>query len=212
MRADNPSVVRGAYNSGIFHFDTAHGYQNGRNEELLGNFFEDKPRDSCFIATKIKFNYPLSDNFEEDLNDRLKISLERLKMDYVDIFYAHAFSKTEEVNDERVKNALQKIKDDGKARFIGFSTHAHKPELIHAAVDAGIYDVILLSYNFKLKNLPETEEAIERAAKAGIGLVVMKSMTGAKEDADGKKKIDAQACLKWVWKKQIYYNYHTRIL
>ena len=30
MRADNPNVVRAAYNSGIFHFDTAHGYQAGR--------------------------------------------------------------------------------------------------------------------------------------------------------------------------------------
>lgn len=39
MRADNPNVVRAAYNSGIFHFDTAHGYQNGKNEEMLGEVF-----------------------------------------------------------------------------------------------------------------------------------------------------------------------------
>ena len=32
MRADNPNVVMAAYNSGITHFDTAHGYQNGLNE------------------------------------------------------------------------------------------------------------------------------------------------------------------------------------
>ena len=63
MRADNPNVVRAAYNSGITHFDTANGYQNGRNEEMLGNFFKDKPRNSFTIATKGKFQYPLKDSF-----------------------------------------------------------------------------------------------------------------------------------------------------
>ncbi len=199
MRADNPSVLRAAYNSGMFHFDTAHGYQNGKNEELVGNFFEGKPRDSYCIATKIKFDYPLNENFEQTLEDMMATSLRRLKMDHVDIFYAHAFKLEEEVKDPRVIAALQKLKADGKTRFIGFSTHAHKPELIDAAIETGVYDVILLSYNFKLDNLKETEAAIERAAKAGIGLVAMKTMTGGVEDEAGKKKINAQACLKWAW-------------
>jgi predicted aldo/keto reductase-like oxidoreductase len=202
MRADNPNVVRAAYNSGIYHFDTAHGYQNGKNEEMLGNFFEGKARDSFFIATKIKFHYPLADNFEQDLNDRFALSLKRLKMDYVDILYAHAYDSTDEVSDPRAIKALQQIKESGKARFIGFSTHANNPKQVHAAVEAGVYDVILLSYNFKLKNLPETDEALERAAKAGIGIVAMKTMTGAVEDAEGKKRINAQACLKWVWQNE----------
>lgn len=202
MRADNPNVVRAAYNAGIFHFDTAHGYQNGKNEELLGRFFKDKPRESFLIATKVKSKYPLEDSFEKDLEDKLKLSLERLQMDFVDIFYSHAFDNVDIVKDQRMINALKKIKEEGKARFLGFSTHAHKPEQINAAIEAGIYDVILLSYNFKLKNLNETEEAIEKAAKAGIGLVVMKSMTGGVEDAEGKKVINAQACLKWVWQNK----------
>jgi len=199
MRADNPNVLRAAYNNGLFHFDTAHGYQNGRNEEMVGTFFQGKPRDTYFIATKAHCDYPLKENYEQDINEKLDLSLKRLKMDYVDIFYAHAFTTADEVVDKRIIAALEKIKADGKARFIGFSTHAHKPEQINAAVDAGIYDVILVSYNFKLKNLKETEEAITRAADAGIGIVAMKTMAGGTEDADGKKKIDAQACLKWAW-------------
>jgi len=202
MRADNPSVLRAAFNSGMFHFDTAHGYQNGKNEEMVGNFFAGKPRNTYFIATKVKSDYPLSDSYEKELNEKLELSLRRLRMDYVDLFYAHAFSKVEEVKDKRIIESLKKIKASGKAKFLGFSTHAHKPELLDAAVEAGIYDAILVSYNFKLKNLKETEEAIERAAKAGIGIVVMKSMTGGTEDAEGKKKINAQACLKWVWQNE----------
>jgi predicted aldo/keto reductase-like oxidoreductase len=202
MRADNPSVVRAAYNSGIFHFDTAHGYQNGKNEELLGNFFKGKPRDSFFLATKGKTHYPYSDTFEEEYTELLETSLQRLQMDYVDLFYLHAVKDAEEITDERMINLLKKFKEEGKTRFLGFSTHANKPELIDIAIEAGIYDVILLSYNFKLGNLSETNAAIERGAKAGIGFVAMKTMTGGVEDAQGKKKINARACLKWAWENE----------
>ena len=202
MRADNPSVVRAAYNSGILHFDTANGYQNGKNEEMLGNFFKGKPRESLIIATKCKARYPFSDNFETEFTEMLETSLKRLQMDYVDIFYAHAFQTVGEVTDPRMIAILKKFKESGKVKFIGFSTHANKPEQIDAAIEAGIYDVILLSYNFKLKQLPETKEAIARGVKAGIGFVAMKTMTGGTADADGKKTIDAGACLKWAWENE----------
>ena len=74
-RPDSNNVLRAAFNSGIIHFDTAHRYQNGRNEEMIGNFFEGKPRSSCFIATKVMFDYPLRDDFEQDLLDKLAVSL-----------------------------------------------------------------------------------------------------------------------------------------
>ncbi|MDR0429936.1 MAG: aldo/keto reductase [Tannerellaceae bacterium] len=202
MRADNPNVVRAAYNAGITHFDTAHGYQNGRNEEMLGNFFKDKPRDSFTIATKVKFKQPLEDNFEKGFVEMFDLSLKRLQMDYVDILYAHDLTSQGIVKNKRVTDLLKKLKTEGKIRHIGFSMHNHNPAQIDAAIDAGIYDVILLSYNFKLNNLKETDEAIARGAKAGIGFVAMKTMTGGVEDAEGKKQINGQACLKWAWKNE----------
>ncbi len=202
MRADNPSVLRAAYNSGILHFDTAHGYQNGKNEEMVGNFFKGKPRESFIVATKGKANYPFNENFEKEFTEMLETSLKRLQMDYVDIFYSHALKEVGEVNDPRMLALLSKFKKEGKVKFIGFSTHANKPDQIDAAIETGIYDVILLSYNFKLKQLKETDEAIARGVKAGIGFVAMKTMTGGTADADGKKKIDAGACLKWAWQNE----------
>ncbi|MDR3262502.1 MAG: aldo/keto reductase [Tannerella sp.] len=202
MRADNPNVVRAAYNAGLTFFDTAHGYQNGANEVMLGEFFKDKPRDSFKIATKGKFPYPLKDNFEEEFTALLDLSLKRLKMDYVEIFYTHALDKPEEITDERIVRLLEKFKADGKIRYIGFSSHANKPEMVDAAISAGIYDVALLSYNFKLDRLQETDEAIARGVAAGMGFVAMKTMTGGVEDAEGKKKINAQACLKWAWQNK----------
>ncbi|MDR1380939.1 MAG: aldo/keto reductase [Tannerella sp.] len=202
MRADNPSVLRAAFSSGITHFDTAHGYQGGKNEEMVGAFFAGKPRDSYIIATKVKFDYPLHEDFEKVFPEQVETSLKRLKMDYVDIFYIHAIDNVEAIKDPRVIGALEKLKESGKARFVGISTHANNPKQLDAAVEMGIYDVILLSYNFKMKNLAETDAAVERATKAGIGFVAMKTMAGGVEDAAGKKKINAQACLKWVWQNK----------
>ena len=43
MRSDNNALVKAAYESGMKMFDTAHGYMNGRNEEMLGGFFSQVP-------------------------------------------------------------------------------------------------------------------------------------------------------------------------
>ncbi|MDR0538200.1 MAG: aldo/keto reductase [Tannerellaceae bacterium] len=207
MRADNPNVVRAAYNSGITHFDTAHGYQNGRNEEMLGNFFKDKPRNSFTIATKGKFPYPLKDSFEKDYTDLLNLSLKRLQMDYVEIFYTHALDSresTDDITNPRITNLLKQFKSEGKIKHIALSTHAMKPEQIDAAISTGIYEVILLSYNFKMPNLEATNAAIERGVKAGIGFVAMKSMVGGVAGAPGSAptNVNGQACLKWVWENE----------
>lgn len=200
MRSDNPAVVRAAYNSGITFFDTAHGYQRGRNEEMLGEFFKDKDRNSFFIATKVKPALS-SENFEAEYEEHLNTSLRRLQMDYVDIFYAHAIENTGicVLDDPRLVKVLKKFKEEGKIRHIGFSTHANKPAQIDEAIRTGIYEVCLISYNFKLNILPELDAAIQRGVDAGMGFVAMKTMTGGVEDAEGKKQVNGAACLRWVW-------------
>ena len=120
-------------------------------------------------------------------------------MDYVDVFYAHAVDNPEGVSHPRLIAMLKKFKAEGKVKHIGFSTHANKPAQIDEAIKAGIYEVILLSYNFKLRILPELNAALQRGVDAGIGFVAMKSMVGGVEDAGGKKIVDGAACLRWVW-------------
>jgi len=201
-RADNANVLRAAANSGIFHFDCGHVYQNGKSEEMIGNVLGNRPRESVNLATKAMFDYPLRDNFEEILLGQLEVSLKRMKTDYVDIFYAHSISSVEKLSDPRVLALLQKIKESGKARFIGFSSHDQNNDLLRAAIGLGVYDVAMITYNFKIDNPEETEATIEQAAKAGMGIIAMKVMAGGTEDADGKKKIDGKACLKWVWQNK----------
>jgi predicted aldo/keto reductase-like oxidoreductase len=201
-RPDSNNVLRAAYNAGIKLFDTANGYQNGKNEEMVGSVLAGKPRDAAFVATKIFFSYPLHNNFEKEFNNKLTMSLKRLKMEYVDALYIHMATTPDVLKDERVKAVMTEAKAAGKTRFIGFSSHEQNPAIIDAAIETGIYDIALISYNFKMKNLKDLEAAIERGAEAGMGFITMKAMAGGVEDAEGEKKINAKACLRWVWKNK----------
>jgi predicted aldo/keto reductase-like oxidoreductase len=195
MRADNPAVLRAAYNSGITFFDTAYGYQNGKNEEMVGEFFKDKDRSTFYIATK--GNPGRRDDIEAGFEEMLNTSLRRLQMDYVDIYYAHGLRSTDDVKNPKIINALKKFKSEGKIKHIGFSTHANNPEQIDAAIEAGGYEVILISYNFKLNILPELEAAMQRGVDAGIGFVAMKTMVGG--GTEKGSPVDGAACLRWAW-------------
>ena len=198
-QAQTPNIIRAAYESGIRYFDTGYSYQNGRSEEMIGQVLGDKPRDSFLVGTKSRYRYPLTNGFEEQLEREFSTSLQRLKVDYVDIFFAHDCKSVEAVTDPRVIAAMTKIKESGRAKLIGFSSHDQKPEIFQAGIDAGIYDVMIVSYNFKLDNLKETEAVIERAAQAGIGIFTMKSLCGGVANATTGEKIDAASCLKWIW-------------
>ena len=206
MRADNTSIVKAAYNSGIMMFDTANGYQNGKNEEMLGEFFADKPRQSFILATKI--GEKPEEGAAARFLEKFEISMKRLKMSYVDILYVHGLNNAEHVNDAEIMEVMLKLKKDKRIKYIGVSTHSNEPTVIHAAVDNGNYDVVLTAYNYTQKHLSELNPAIERAAKAGLGIVAMKTMAGGYLDRERTQKVNTRAALKWALQNP---NIHTAI-
>lgn len=197
MRADNASLCKAAYENGIKLFDTANGYQNGNNETMLGNLFKDTPRNTFYLATKVKpagvdrEGKPGPDTNADDFLSRFATSLKRLQMDYVDILYVHDISNVELLDYKPIINALERLKKEGKIKFAGFSTHRNEHIVIDAAASRNVYDVILTSYNFRHDNLDALNKAISKAASAGIGIVAMKTMAGG-------KLVNASAALKWA--------------
>ncbi|MCI4445946.1 MAG: aldo/keto reductase [Candidatus Aminicenantes bacterium] len=190
MNADNPELVRAALDAGLVHLDTAHGYQRGRNEEMIGQVIKGRPRDSFFIATKVKE--------DEKFMEMLDLSLKRLGLDYVDILYLHNLSKRDNVLKPENLEVMEKAKKSGKARFIGVSTHANEPEVIRAAIEAKIYDVVLSGYNFRKDYIKDLDEAIAEATAAGIGIIAMKTLAGAFWDKQRTQPINTKAALKWA--------------
>ena len=192
MRADNPALVRAALESGMKHLDTAHGYQKGNNESMLGDVLKDHPRDSFVISTKVPPD--AKDAFLASLD----LSLKRLQMEYVDILYVHGLTSVDDVLSASTLEALTAARESGKARHVGVSTHRNEPEVIRAAVRSGVYEVVLTSVNFKQDHYPEVKRAIAEAAAAGVGIIAMKTMAGAFHDKERTKPVNCRAALKWV--------------
>jgi len=68
--------------------------------------------------------------------------------------------------------------------------------------------VVLVGYNFKMDNLAEMNASLEKAAKAGLGVVAMKTMAGGFLDKEKTKPVDTSAALKWALNNP---NIHTSI-
>jgi len=215
MRSDSPNLVKAALAKGITHLDTAHMYQEGRNEEMLGKLLADYPRDSFTIATKIhpegldrQTGLYSDEATEKSFMDKFEISIKRLNLEYVDILYHHMPGSREGTLHEPTLNAMKKIKKSGKVKFLGVTTHGKEPEIIQAAIDSGVYDVVLVAYNFKQGNVEEINEAFDKAAKAGLGVVAMKTMAGGFYDKEKQHPVNTKAALKWALQNP---NVHTAI-
>lgn len=219
MNSDNPALVKASYELGIRHFDTAAYYMEGRNEEMVGKVIgELGVRDKVFIATKIFHGGLRMLTKPSEIKTRIpklcEESLKRLNMDYVDILYIHSLHEPEEAKNEEYISAMLKLKEQGKVRHIGVSIHTKLHEIIDAAVEAGVWEVILTVANFTLGDYQELWTSIDNAADKGIGIVAMKTQAGC----HSRSRTDwgdyfatptvATAALRWVMRKK---NIHTAI-
>ena len=111
---DSIDTIRAALDVGINMFDTAEMYNDGISEEILGKALSGQ-RDSVLIASKV---WP--DNLRDaKLIAACERSLKRLGTDYIDLYQLHW--PNWDVPLEESYGALDKLKQDGKIRFIGVS-------------------------------------------------------------------------------------------
>ena len=212
MNSDSPDLINLALEKGVNHLDTAHLYLRGNSERVIGEVVESSgKRDKVYIATKMRlardrekgvFSLEGTDReppaSAENLYKQLDLSLKRLKTDYVDILYLHSCYSPQMATYEPLMNALVKVKEQGKARYIGISTHADEPNIIRATVDAEVYDVVLTAYNFAQEHKDDVKSAIAYAAKKGVGVIAMKTQGGRRLQEEGKVEINHRSALKWV--------------
>ena len=159
------ACIQRSLDLGITHIETARGY--GSSERQLGNILPKLPRDKIIVQTKV---VP-ADSREAFLEDFDK-SMDRLQLDYVDLLAVHGLN-TDEVVDKTINggalDALKQIKKEGRARFIGFSTHAG-PEPIIKAVETGEFDYMNLHCFYVDQR---NGSAIEAAAKQDMGVFII---------------------------------------
>jgi len=127
--------------------------------------------------------------------------LTRMGTDYIDVAHIHSCDSVDRLMDENVHEAFDRLKAQGKVRFMGVSTHTPKLEQIaNTAIDSGRFQVMMLAYHHGA--WPNQQAIIDRAAAQGIGIVAMKTLKGAKHKglADFRPEADSytQAAFKWV--------------
>jgi hypothetical protein len=211
----DPNLVRAALDAGIVYLDTPPLADYRANREIIRSVIKDRPRDSYVIATRafeLRRN-PRTDLFRQEIKagsfvEEFETNLKQLGLEYVDIFLLAGISRKEAAVFEPFLEAKEKLKKEGKTRFIGVSTHRNEPEVIRAAVESEVYDVVLTAYNFRQPHREEVKKAIAFAAESGLGVVAMKTMAGVYWDRERKHPINAKAALKWVLQDE---NVHTAV-
>lgn len=193
MLTPEPEVIRYALDRGINYVDTARVYMGGRNEEIVGRAVKGI-RNKIYIATK---THPSSSSQREVVNDVEK-SLKALGTDYIDVIQLHSLHGAERIYNSETKEALARLKKQGKVRFFGVTTHSSQVEVLNGLVDDPdrFFDTAQVAYNFKSGN--DATQAIDRAARAGVGIICMKNLAGGyRTDALGPFT-PYQAAIKWV--------------
>ena len=202
MRVREPAVLFKALDLGINFFDTAQDYPN---EDLIGKVAKEYGRKKILIATKIYPFQTINKASEEYILHEKKVldlmmeeSLKNLQSDYIDILYLHSVVDRNCLLNEDLLAFLERLKKEGKVRFVGASLHnlSVLPDVAEHFLKSNIFDVLLTVFNSA--SPPEHSEILKRARKANLGIVAMKTQTGGYEDGFDKSVSPHQASLKWV--------------
>jgi uncharacterized protein len=211
-----PGFVQQALHSGVRYIDTSQTYEGGNAERVIGEVLErTKMRKEVYLVTKNSRRKIGGPGAYKAYLAQLEASLERLKTDYVDCYYLHGVEGREiaVLRDPDCKAAFEKLKKSGKIRFCGLSCHdGLLPEILDAAADVGFIDQVMFRYNFRdighKDRYDDLSRAIDKASKANMALVAMKTQDGAANFPDKMAELKAKgfkkevAAIKTVWMDQ----------
>ena len=169
-------IVKAAVDAGITFFDTADVYSNGASEvatgKLLSKFFK---RDEVTVATKVFMplgkgpnNWGLS---RKHILSAVDASLNRLNMDYIDLYQIHRFDPTVPV--EETMEALDEVVRAGKVRYLGASSmYAWQfQQMQFAAERAGTTKFISMQNHLNLIYREEEREMLPLCRATGVGVI-----------------------------------------
>jgi len=204
--ASNQLMLRQAVKWGATYWDTAPSYRWGRSEAGFGKYLDKYPQDRKKIFLVTKSSAWTANGMTRDLNS----SLNKMRTDYIDLYFVHGISSISEM-DDNTKVWAEKAKRDGKIRFFGFSTHSNMQECLLEGAKLGWIDGIMMTYNYRLMHTDDMRRAVDACVKAGIGLTAMKTQGGGQVRTNSETELklagrflkkgftDAQAKLKSVW-------------
>jgi 1-deoxyxylulose-5-phosphate synthase len=171
-----PFILR-ALDLGINFFDTADWYSLGASEEVLGRALRasGRKRDSVVVATKVWG--PMGDDpnqrglSRKHIHHAIDDSLQRLGMDYVDLYQIHRFAYDTPI--EETLDALDDVVKSGKALYTGASSMFawQFAKMLYKADALGATRFVSMQNHYNLIYREEEREMIPLCRDEGIGLI-----------------------------------------
>jgi predicted aldo/keto reductase-like oxidoreductase len=160
------ATVRRAVELGINHIETARGY--GSSEMQLGAVLPKLPRDQIIVQTKVS---PTAD--PQEFLHTFEQSMAYLQLDHVDLLALHGVNNAELMEyclrPGGCLEVAQKLRSQGRVRFIGFSTHAPLDVILWGIATDQFDYVNLHWYYINQNNWP----AIEAAQNYDMGVFII---------------------------------------
>ena len=201
-RIKDVQIAIDALDRGINYFDTAPDYAETGSEQILGQAMKGR-RDKVFLATKfcVGDGHLPNDTPVPKIIEAVDASLRRLQTDHVDLIHVHSCDRVERLMAPNIHEAFDRLKEQGKVRFLGVSTHTpNLEEVANAAIDSGRFDVMMLAYHFGM--WPSFGHILEKAKQNDVGIVAMKTLKGAKHtnlaNFRDEANVYSQAAFRWV--------------
>jgi len=166
---DVSRLLNAALDSGLNVIDTAECYSGGEHpssEELIGEAIAHR-RDDFYLFTKCGHasRFPGETDWSPSLLEKsIDRSLIRLKTDYLDLIQLHSCDEAT-LRQGDVISALQKARDAGKARFIGYSGDRNNARY---AVECGAFDTLQTSVNIADQEPIDLFLALAKEANMGV--------------------------------------------
>jgi aryl-alcohol dehydrogenase-like predicted oxidoreductase len=164
------ATIHHALDRGVTFLDTADMYGVGRNEELVGRAIRDR-RDEVFLATKFGNGRGPAGEFlgvkgdPEYVRSACENSLRRLGVETIDLYYQHRVDPNVPIED--TVGAMERLKEEGKIRFLGLSEAA--PRTIRRA--AAVTTITAVQTELSLWSRDAEAEVIPTVRELGIGYV-----------------------------------------
>ena len=191
---DQDRAVAWARDNGINHFDTAPSYGDTVSETNLGRALGSN-REGIVVSTKVGFTQDELEDIDTAAQDSLNASLRRLQQDHVDIFQLHntvdlsgqegTITLNQVVND--VLPAFMKIREQGKAKYLGFTAKGNT-DFLHKMVETQEFHGSQVFYNLLVpsagepihKSFPGQDylNLLTRCSDHGVGTVGVRILAG----------------------------------
>ncbi len=157
-------------------------YFNNHGNDLPGAYL------SYVVRREYGFQRKWKKIFEDEMTQALERSLKRLKTDHVDILhFPHGIRLPEELEDEIHLELAFRFKQQGKIRANGFSCHTDQTRMLERAAEMGHIDLAMVAYN--IANQGSLEPAIQKAARAGMGIIAMKAAAAINPGSESLKPV-----------------------